>query len=219
MDKPNGGFGRGYDQGNNTRVQQQALTDRLQPTRQEVESSSPTNVERREDTERHQRSQAPPPDVPPRTEERLFTNWSSKDSPRERGTQSVQSGRSVETNRTVNQAEQTTREPEYNEVLRYVLSDVTPTPSTRIQISQVGARFVDRETNTSGLEIRPPREDVNIDIDHVPSRGIQVPSSNGELSSHDNNIIESSLARLCIPDIMLQTGQSSFCPYKKKKKT
>ena len=44
--------------------------------------------------------------------------------------------------------EQSVREPGDNEVLRYVLSDVT-TPSARIQISQVGARFIDRETNTS----------------------------------------------------------------------
>ena len=79
MDRPNGGFGRGYSQGNNVRTQQ-APTDRPQPDRQEEDWSSPTNIERREDTERHQTSQAPPPDVPPPTEERLFTNWSSVDS-------------------------------------------------------------------------------------------------------------------------------------------
>ena len=54
--------------------------------------------------------------------------------------------------------EQSVREPADNEVLRYVLSDVTTTPSAQIQISQVGARFIDRETNTSEVEIRPPRE-------------------------------------------------------------
>ena len=59
----------------------------------------------------------------------------------------------------MNQTEQPTRDPEDNEVLRYVLSDVTTTPSTQIQISQVGARFVDRETNTSEVEIRPHREE------------------------------------------------------------
>ena len=103
MDRPNGGFGRGYFQGNNTRTRQQAPTNRPQPARHEDEWSSPTNVERREDRERHQTSQAPPPDVPPPTEERLFTNWSSEDSPRERVNQHViQSARSVESNRTVN---------------------------------------------------------------------------------------------------------------------
>ena len=44
-------------------------------------------------------------------------------------------------------------------------------------MSQVGARFIDRETNMSEVEIRPPREEVRIDIDHTHSRGVQVPSS------------------------------------------
>ena len=146
----------------------------------------------------------PPPDVPPPTEERLFTNWSSVDSPRERVNQCNQSARSVESNRTVNQTEQPTIDPGDNEVLRYVLSDVMTTPSTQIQISQVGARFVDRETNTSEVEIRPPREEVRIDIEHIHSKGVQVPTSHSELSSHDTDIVESSLARLHIPDVMLQ---------------
>ena len=146
----------------------------------------------------------PPPDVPPPTEERLFTNWSSVDSPRERVNQCNQSARSVESNRTVNQTEQPTRDPEDNEVLRYILSDVMTTPSTQIPISQVGARFVDRETNTSEVEIRPPREEVRIDIDHTHSKGVQVPTSHSELSSHDTDIVVGSLARLHIPDVMPQ---------------
>ena len=77
--------------------------DRPQPDRQEDTWSIPTNIERREDTERHEISQVPPPDVPPPTEERLFTDWSSMDSPRERVTQCIQSARSVEPNSTVNQ--------------------------------------------------------------------------------------------------------------------
>ena len=152
----------------------------------------------------HQTSQVPQPDVPPPTEERLFTDWSSVDSPRERVNQCNQSARSVESNRTVNQTEQPTRDPEDNEVLRYVLSDVTTTPSTRIPISQVGASFIDRETNTSEVEIRPPREEVRIDISHTHSKDIQVPSSHSELSSHDTDTVVGSLARPHIPDIMLQ---------------
>ena len=81
---------------------------------------------------------------------------------------------------------------------------MTTTPSAQIQISQVGARFIDRETNTSEVEIRPPREEVRIDIDCTHSRGVQVPSSHSELSSHDANIVESSLARPHIPNIMPQ---------------
>ena len=95
------------------------------------------------------------------------------------------------------------REPGDNEVLRYVLSDVTTTPSAQIQISQVGARFVDRETNTSEVEIRPPREEVRTDIIHAHSKGIQVPSSSSEFSSHDMNI-EESMARPQLPVIMPQ---------------
>ena len=56
MNRPNGGFGRGYVQGNNTRSQQQAPMDGPQPARQDDGCSSPTNIERREDTERHQTS-------------------------------------------------------------------------------------------------------------------------------------------------------------------
>ena len=51
LERPNGGFGRGYGQDNNIRVQQQAPTGRLQLARQEDEWSFPPNVERRDDTE------------------------------------------------------------------------------------------------------------------------------------------------------------------------
>ena len=68
----------------------------------------------------------------------------------------------------------------------------------------MGARFIDRETNTSEVEIIPPREEVRIDIDHTHSRGVQVPSSHSELSSHDTDIVVGSLARLHIPDVMPQ---------------
>ena len=76
----------------------------------------------------------------------------------------------------------------------------------------MGARFIDRETNNSEVEIRPPREEVRIDMDHAHSRGVQVPSSHSELSSHDTNIVEGSLARPHIPDIMPQLdGPLSVC--------
>ena len=74
MDRPNGGFGRGFSHDNGTEVQQ-ALTGRSQPDRQEEDWSVPTNVEKREnDTERWEASHAPPPNVPPLTEDRLFTD-------------------------------------------------------------------------------------------------------------------------------------------------
>ena len=201
MDRPNGGFRRGYSQGNDIRAEQ-APTDRPQPGRQEEDWSIPTNVERREDTERHETSQAPPPDVPPPTEERLFTNWSSIDSPRERVTQHNQSARSVEPNMTVIQTEQPTIDPEGNDISGNTLSDVMTTPSTHQQLSQVGTRFVDRETNMSEVDIRPQRKETRIDIKHTHSKGVQVPISHSDLSSHDIDVVGDSPARPRIPDIM-----------------
>ena len=138
------------------RAQQQASIDRPQPTRQEDEWSLPPTVERRHDAERQQMTQMSPPAVPPPTEERLFTNWNSEGSPRERGIQQIQSARSVESRRNINQVEQMVREPGDDDVL----STVMTTPSTRVQIDQVGVRLVDQETNTSVVNIRPLREEV-----------------------------------------------------------
>ena len=119
MDRPNGGFRRGYSQGNGIEAQQ-APTDRLQPDRQEEDWSVPTNMERREnEIERHEISQAPPHNVPPPTEDRLFTDWSSIDSPRERETQCNLSARSVEPNttQTLNQTEQPVLDPVRDEAV------------------------------------------------------------------------------------------------------
>ena len=195
MDRPNGGFRRGYSQGNDVGAQQ-APTDRPQLDRQEEDWSTPTNVERMEDTERCETSQVPPPDIPP--------DWSSIDSPRERVSQHNQSGRSVEPNITVNQTEQPTIDTDDNEVLRYILSDVTTIPSTHQQLLQVGTRFVDRETNTSEVEVRPQREETRTDIKHTHSRGVQVPTSHSKLSSHDIDIVGDSPVTPHIPDVMPQ---------------
>ena len=77
------------------------------------------------------------------------------------------------------------------------------TPSTQIQTSQVGTRFIDRETNTSEIEIRPPREEARTDIIQAHSQGIPVPSSSSEFSSHNMNMEESTV-RPCVPIIMPQ---------------
>ena len=63
----------------------------------------------------------------------------------------------------------------------------------------MGARFIDRETNTSEVEIRPPREEVRTDVIHAYSKGIHVPSSNSEFSSLN---IDDSIARPCLPVVM-----------------
>ena len=76
----------------------------------------------------------------------------------------------------------------------------------------MGARFIDRETNTSEVERRSPREEARIDVDHTHSKGVQVLSSHSDLSSPDNNIIDSSIVRPRIPDIMPQLdGPASVC--------
>ena len=94
-------------------------------------------------------------------EDRLFTDWSSIDSPKERVPQHNQSARSVEPNitQTVIQTEQPTVDPAENEAMGNTLSDVMTIPSAHQQLSQVGTRFTDRETNMSEVEVRPQREE------------------------------------------------------------
>ena len=104
---------------------------------------------------------------------------------------------------TVNQTEQPTIVPDDNEVLRYILSDVTTVPSAHQQLLQVGPRFVDRETNTSEVDIRPQGEEMRTDIKHTHSRGVQVPTSHSDLS-HDIDIVGGSPVRSHIPDVMPQ---------------
>ena len=126
-------------------------------------------------------TQVSSPAVPPSMEERLFTDWSSEGSLRGRGTPQIQSAISVASRRNINQEEQTVRAPEDGKVI----STVMTTSSARVQIDQVGVKLVDRETNTSVVDIRPLREEVRTDIIHACSKGIQVPSSESEISSQD----------------------------------
>ena len=61
------------------------------------------------------------------------------------------------------------------------------------------------------------KKEVRIDIDHAHSRGIQVPSSHSELSSHDTNIVEGPLIRPHIPNIMPQLdGPLSVCARRRR---
>ena len=87
MERPHGGFSRGNVRNHNVRVPHQAPIDRPQLTRQEDEWSLPPTIEKRDDTEGQQTTPVSPPAIPPPTEERPFTDWSSEGSPRERGIQ------------------------------------------------------------------------------------------------------------------------------------
>ena len=104
----------------------------------------------------------------------------------------------------MNQTEQPTVDPAGNEAMGNTLSDVMTIPSAHQQLSQVGTRFVDRETNTSEVEVRPQREETRTYIMYSHSRDVQMPTSHGSLSSHETNIIGGSPIRPCVTDIMLQ---------------
>ena len=85
-ERSNGGLGRGFSHGNGREIRgeiSQMHMVRNQQDRQEEEWSVPTSIERREDNTVRQESQRAPP-TPPLSEDRLFTNWSSLDSPQAR---------------------------------------------------------------------------------------------------------------------------------------
>ena len=165
MDRPNGGFGRNFSRGNggNGIEVQQLQSERTQSNRQEEEWSTPTTVERREtDIERHESPRAPPsPPAPPPTDERLFTNWSSMESPRERIIQHDDIPRNTETNinQTENQTEQPGLEPARGETRGTTLGETVTLSSTHQQSSQEGTRPNDREVKRSDIEVRIQREE------------------------------------------------------------
>ena len=172
----------------------QVQTGRTQQDRQEEEWSIPTNIERREnDTERHELPRAPPPPAPLPTEDRLFTDWSSIDSPRERMLQHNISARNKEPNinQNDNQTDQPGSEPARIEAMGNTLSDVMTFPSACQQPSEVGTRLIDRETNTSEVEVRTQREETRIDnlssneVIISNDRDTQMPTSHSGLSSYD----------------------------------
>ena len=79
-------MGRGFSHGNGREIRgeiSQVNTERDQQDRQEEEWSVPTSIERREDDTVRQESHRAPP-TPPPSEDRLFTDWSSLDSPQAR---------------------------------------------------------------------------------------------------------------------------------------
>ena len=63
-----------------------------------------------------------------------------------------------------------------------MLSGVSTTPSVQVHTDQVGPRLVDRETNTSVVDIRPIKEEARVDLIHTHSIGIQMPSASSGLS-------------------------------------
>ena len=143
---------------------------------------------------------------PPPTEESLFTDWSSEDSPQERTTQQLQSARNIESRGVINQ-EQTERESRDVREVRHVPESVMTSSSTREQANQVGTGTSDREPNTV-VEIQLTRDE---EIIHAHSQGVQVPSPNDGLSTPSLHM-DKTMERTGIPNIMPQLdGPASVC--------
>ena len=107
-------------------------------------------------------------------------------------------------------------DPVRDEAVGNINSDVTTVPSTHQQLSQVGTRFVDRETNTSEVEVRSLREETRIDTRYIHSRDVQIPTSHTGISSHETDIIRGSPVRPHATDIIPQLdGPTSVCTRKR----
>ena len=132
---------------------------RDQQNRQEDEWSVPASVERREDNTLRRESQRAPP-TSPHSEDRLFTDWSSLDSPQTRTSPRNVSVRDIEQdgNQPNNQTIQSGLEPAQIEVMGNALHDSETSSSTHQQLDQVGARLIDVGVNTSGVEVRSQRD-------------------------------------------------------------
>ena len=74
----------------------------------------------------------------------------------------------------------------------------------------MGARFVDRETNMSEVEVRPQREETRTDIMHSHSRDEHMPISHDSLSSHETDIVGGSPLRPHVTNIMSQLDLPLF---------
>ena len=68
------------------------------------------------------------------------------------------------------------------QAIRHILSEVSTTPSVQVHTDQVDPRLVDRETNTSVVDIRPIEEEARADLIYTHSIGIQMPSTSSGLS-------------------------------------
>ena len=122
-------------------------------------------------------------------------DWSSIDSPKDRASQHNASARSMEPNilQISSRADQPRVGSARNEVMGNTLSDVMTIPSTLQQLSQVvsqmDTRLMDRETNTSEIELRFQREEVRMNVLSSHDRDVQMPTSHSGISSHETDII------------------------------
>ena len=117
---------------------------RNQQNRQGDEWSVSASIERREDNALRRESQRAPP-TSPHSEDRLFTDWSSLDSPQTRTSPRNVSVRDIEQdgNQPNNKTIQSGSEPAQIEVMGNALRDNVTSTSTHRQLDQVGVRFID----------------------------------------------------------------------------
>ena len=162
----NGGSGRGFFHGNGrgaVREAHQTTSKSEQRDRQEEDWSIVASIERRDDSPVRQVSQRTPP-TPHPSDERLFTNWSSLESPCARTSpQSVpirETGQSI--NQPDNQTTQPGSEPAQVGATGNALSDNVSSPRACQQPDEVGVRIMDMGTNTSDVEARPHRDGTRV---------------------------------------------------------
>ena len=88
------------------------------------------------------------------------------------------------------------------------LGDIVTIPSTHQQLSQVESqvdlRLVDRETNTSEIELRSQREENRMNILSSHNRDVRMLTSHSGISSHETDIIGGSPVRTCTIDVIPQ---------------
>ena len=104
------------------------------------------------------------PPTPPPSEDRLFTDWSSLDSPQAKTSPQNASLREIEQdiNQPDNQTIQPGSEPAQIDATGTALHDDVTSPSTCHQLDQVGARLIDMGTNTPDIEVRPQRDGAGV---------------------------------------------------------
>ena len=127
-------MGRGFTCGNGRETRgniHQVIPERHQQDRWEEEWSILASVERRDDSPVRQESHRTPP-TPPPSEDRLFTDWSSLDSPHARTSPQNASVRETEQNinQPDNQSTQPGSEPAQIEAMGNALHDNVSSPRT-----------------------------------------------------------------------------------------
>ena len=156
-------MGRGFSHGNGREIRGEIRQIHNARNQQEDEWSVPVSIERRESNTLRRESQRAPP-TSPQSEDRLFTDWSSLDSPQIRTSPRNVSTRDIEQdgNQPNNQAVQSGSEPAWIEVMGNTLCDSETSSSTCQQLDQVGARLIDVGVNTSEVEVRSQRDGAEI---------------------------------------------------------